>query len=158
MEVFCEKWGDEASEKNLSTHGLGKTTPDDNEELSSEVEWDPVGDAEEGLEDGEECKYHPVGDPLGTLELSVGEEGTQAVVAWNDEPGQVGQGLAAEVEGNKEKVKSDKTTDNIGFWCSSLLFQVDQKRVLGQLLIKLRDIVVDLILVGHVADGCKLSG
>ena len=106
LEVLSEEWGDEAAEEDLSTTGLGKTRPEENEELSSKVEWHPVGDAEEGLKDGEEGENHPVGHPLGLIDLGRGEEGTQAVVAWNKESGQVGQSLASEVEGNEEEVKS----------------------------------------------------
>lgn len=75
LEILSEEWGNEAAEEDLSTAGLGKTRPEENEELSSEVEWHPVGDAEEGLEDGEEGENHPVGHPLGLINLGRGEEG-----------------------------------------------------------------------------------
>lgn len=106
LEVLSEEWGDEAAEEDLSTAGLGKTRPEENKELSSEVEWNPVSDAKKGLENGEEGENHPVGHPLGLIDLGRREEGIQAVVARNEESGQVGQSLASEVEGNEEEVKS----------------------------------------------------
>jgi len=141
LEIFSKKRGQETAEKNLCTTGLGKASPEKNEELGSKVEWHPVCDAENRFENREECKNNPVGDPLVLVDLRKGEESTQAVVAWNDKTGQICQCLAPEVESNKEEIESTKTTNDISLGYTSLLLQIDQEGILAQLLIELRNVV-----------------
>lgn len=61
------------------------------------------------------------------------EEGTKRVVARDDETSEVGQKLASEVEDNEEEVESADTDGGIGFGNTSLLLEVVEGGVLGEL-------------------------
>lgn len=63
----------------------------------------------------------------------MGEEGTKRVVAGDDETSQVGQKLASEVEDNEEEVESADTDGGIGLGNTSLLLEVVEGGVLGEL-------------------------
>jgi hypothetical protein len=63
----------------------------------------------------------------------VAEESTERVVAGNDETSQVGQKLASEVEDNEEEVESADTDGGIGLGNTSLLLEVVEGGVLGEL-------------------------
>jgi len=63
------------------------------------------------------------------LELGRGEEGTQAIITGDDETSKIRQGLAPKVEGNKKKIESSKTSNDISFWYASLSLEIDQERV-----------------------------
>ena len=63
----------------------------------------------------------------------MGEESTKRVVARDDETSQVGQKLASEVENNEEEVESAETDGGIGLGNTSLLLEVVEGGVLGEL-------------------------
>ena len=73
--VLGEKGSQEAAENGLGTRSLGKPAPEEEEQLHGIVEWDPVCDAEQGLEQREEGKDHPVCDPLGAVNSPEGGHG-----------------------------------------------------------------------------------
>jgi len=61
------------------------------------------------------------------------EERTKRVVAGNDEAGDIGQELAAEVEDDHEEVERNQADNTVGLGDRGLLLEVDEHRVLGQL-------------------------
>lgn len=61
----------------------------------------------------------------------------QRVVARDDEAGDVGQELAAEVEDDEEEVQGDKTNDGVDLGDRGLLLEVVESRVLGELRLSL---------------------
>jgi len=83
------------------------------------------------------------------LKLRGGKEGTHAIVTGNDETSKIRQGLAPKVEGNKEKIESSKTTNDIGLRYASLFLEIDQEWILGQLFVKLGDVMLGFILIRH---------
>lgn len=74
---------------------------------------------------------------MGVVHLGCGEQSLQRVVARDDEAGDVGQELAAEVEDDEEKVQGDKTNDGVDLGDRGLLLEVVESRVLGELRLSL---------------------
>lgn len=71
--------------------------------------------------------------PLGVVLLVRSEQGVQGVVTGNDEAGNVGQKLTAEVEDDEEEVEGGNTDDGVGLGDVGLLLEVVKGGVLGQL-------------------------
>ena len=71
--------------------------------------------------------------PLGVVILGVSEEGSERVVAGDNEASEVGEELATEVEDDEEEVKGNDTNDGIGLGDTGLLLEVVQGGVLGEL-------------------------
>lgn len=74
---------------------------------------------------------------MGVVHLGCGEQSLQRVVARDDEAGDVGQELAAEVEDDEEEVQGDKTNDGVDLGDRGLLLEVVESRVLGELRLSL---------------------
>lgn len=70
---------------------------------------------------------------MGVIVFAGCEESFQRVVARDDEARQVGQELTGKVEDDEEKVESGQTDNGIGLGYTSLLLEVVEGRVLGQL-------------------------
>ena len=73
-------------------------------------------------------------EPLGIIMLAGGKERIERVVSGEDESSEVGKELAAEVEDDQEEVESNEANDGIGLGHAGGLLDVDEGRVLGQLL------------------------
>lgn len=74
---------------------------------------------------------------MSVVHLGCGEQSLQRVVARDDEAGNVGQELAAEVEDDEEEVQGDKTNDGVDLGDRGLLLEVVESRVLGELRLSL---------------------
>jgi len=83
VEVLGKDWLKERSEDDLSTRGLRKSHPKDENELEGIVEWEPVNGADSVLKDIQESKNNPVCQPLGVIGSSCSKQGVQRVVCWN---------------------------------------------------------------------------
>lgn len=71
--------------------------------------------------------------PLGVVLLGLGEQGSERVVAGDDEASKVGEELTTQVEDDEEEVKGNDTDDGIGLGDTNLLLEIVQGGVLGQL-------------------------
>lgn len=65
--------------------------------------------------------------------LASRKESLQGVVSWNDEAGQVGQELTAEVEDDEEEVQSGHANNGVDFGNRGLLLEVVELWVFGKL-------------------------
>lgn len=131
LEVLGNKRSKEVTEEKVTTTGLGKTGPGENEQLGGIPEGDPVGHAEERLKHAKEAKEHPVGNPLGVIGPGAGEKSMHGVVARDNESSKVGEALSSKVEDNEEEVEDSNATDDISLGGPSLLLKVHQDRVLA---------------------------
>jgi len=71
--------------------------------------------------------------PLGIIRLARAKQGSERVVSGDDEAGDVGQELAAEIEQDKEEVERSEAEHGIGLGDRRLLLEVVQDGVLGEL-------------------------
>jgi hypothetical protein len=71
--------------------------------------------------------------PLSVVDLARREESVQGVVTGDDEAGNVDKELASDVEEDKEEVKASETEDGVDLGDGSLLLEVVEGGVLGQL-------------------------
>lgn len=149
LEVSAEGRGQERSEDELSTPEGREREPEEEDKLEDVVEGEPVDDLDETLNHSEKREDDPVSQPLSIILLVVSEEGTKRVVARDDETSEVGQKLASEVEDNEEEVESADTDGGIGFGNTSLLLEVVEGGVLGELAVELTKVLLSLILGGH---------
>lgn len=149
LEVSAEGRGQERSEDELSTPEGREREPEKEDKLEDVVEGEPVDDLDEALNHCEKREDDPVSQPLSIILLVVSEEGTKRVVARDDETSKVGQKLASEVEDNEEEVESADTDGGIGFGNTSLLLEVVEGGVLGELAVELTKVLLSLILGGH---------
>jgi hypothetical protein len=138
----------EGSEDNLSTTEGRQREPQEEDELEDKVEGKPVDNVDKAFQDSEEGEDDPVGKPLGVVVGVVCEESAERVVAGNDEASKVGQKLATHVEDNEEEVEGSEANDTIGFGNASLLLEVVEGGVLGQLSVQSAQVVLSLILSG----------
>lgn len=76
------------------------------------------------------CTYS---QPLGVVGLARSKQRIKRVVTGNDEAGDVGQELTAEIEENQEEVQRDGANHGIRLGDSRLLLKVGESRVLGEL-------------------------
>jgi hypothetical protein len=70
---------------------------------------------------------------LGVILLIVGEERLQRIVPRDDEPGGIDKELAGDVEEDQEEVDGDETEEGIDLRDRSLLLEVVEQRILGEL-------------------------
>ena len=70
---------------------------------------------------------------LGIINFACTEQSLQGIVSWDEEPGKVHKKLASDIEEDKEKVDADKAEKGVDFRHRSLLFEVVEHRVFGQL-------------------------
>lgn len=131
---------------------LGEGHPENKDELEGVVEGEPVDGVDGALDDGQESKSDPVGQPLwirvsaghatslmvggthvGVIGLAGGEESLERVVAGDDETSEVDEELSSNVEEDQEEVESAETQDGVDLGDGGLLLEVVEGRVLGQL-------------------------
>lgn len=70
---------------------------------------------------------------MSVIDFGSAEQGSQRVVARNDEASKVGQQLTAEIEHNEEEVERDEANDSINLWNRRLLFKIGESGVFSQL-------------------------
>jgi hypothetical protein len=138
----------ERSEDNLSATEGRQREPQEEDELEDKVEGKPVDNVDKALHNSEEGEDDPVGKPLGVVVGVVCEESAQRVVTRDDEASDVGQQLAAHVEDDEEEVEGGQANDSIGLGDTSLLLEVVEGGVLGQLSVQSAQVVLSLILSG----------
>lgn len=80
----------------------------------------------------EEC-YRAYRKPLRIITLSNTEQSLQRVVSWDHKSGDVGKELTSNVEEDEEEIRCDKAQESIYFGNRSLLLQIVQSRILGEL-------------------------
>lgn len=112
-EVPSEHGLQERSEDELGTAEGGKRQPEQEDKLKCVIEREPVDNTDDALNYSEEGENDPVSEPLGVISFARAKQGTQGVVAGNEEAGQVGQQLATEVENNEEKVESSNANNSV---------------------------------------------
>jgi len=79
-EVAGEDWLEEGAEDDLGTAGLGKSHPENEDELEGVVEWEPVDSADSALENSQEGIDNPVSQPLSVIARLCGEQGLERVI------------------------------------------------------------------------------
>jgi len=141
---------DGRAEDDLSTASLGKSHPGDKDELEGVVEGEPVNGVDRALENGQERVNYPVRQPLSIIASAGAEQRIERVVGWQDEAGNVDQELAGNVEEDEEEIESSKAKDGIDLGNRGLLLKILEHRILGQLLIELRNMLLSFILYRHV--------
>jgi len=132
-EVAGEDGVNEGSENNLSTIGLRKSHPEDQDKLEGEVEWKPVDGTDGAFENTEESIDDPVRQPLSIIGSIRGEQSIQRVVGRNGESNSIDKELGCNVEEDEEEVQSTETEDNIDLWNGGLLLKVIENLVLSEL-------------------------
>lgn len=153
LEVTSQSWNEEGTEDEIGTLEGRERKPEEEDELEGIVEGEPVDDADEALDNGEERENDPVCKPLRVVVFRGGEKRFKRVVTRDDEAGEVGQELTAEVEDDKEEVESDQADDSIRLRDSGLLLEINKSRVPGELSVELADVVLDTFLRGsHLCD------
>lgn len=153
-EKASEQWMDEGVEDDLSAVELGQRHPQNKDELEDIVKWEPVGGIESTFNNGEESIYHPVSQPLSIIRCSRSKQRMKRVIPGNQESRKVNKELAGNVEEHKEEVDADETKNSVDLGDRGLAFEVVQKGVLGELLVKLRNLVLRTILkAGHFSFG-----
>jgi len=152
-EIAGEHWLKEGPEDDLSTTGLGKGHPEDEDKLEGVIEGEPINCVHSALKHGEECIGNPVRQPLSVVNLGGAEQRVQGVIAGNDEAGNVDEKFASNVEEDQEEVESAETEDHIDLGNRRLLFQVVEEFILGQLLVQLGQVVLGAFLDRHCECG-----
>lgn len=132
----------ERAEDDLGTTEGGESQPQEEDKLEDKVEREPVDDTDEALDDGEEGENDPVSQPLSIVSCGVSKEGGKRVVAGDDEASEVGEELATEVKDDEEEVEGGDTNGGIGLGNASLLLQVGDGRVLGELSVENAEVVL----------------
>lgn len=154
-EVSGEHGSHEGTEDELGTTEGGEREPEEEDKLESEVEGEPVDNANKALDNGEEREDNPVGEPLSVIGGVRGEESVEGVVARDDEPGNVGQQLTAQVEDDQEEIQGAQADGSVSLGETGGLLEVGDGRVLGELSVKSANILLHTILRGRHDDSCK---
>lgn len=119
--------------------------------MKPETLTEPVDGIHGALEDGQESKDDPVGQPLyksvcalfpycvhdaylSVVDFAGAEERIQRVVARNDETGNVDEELAGNVEEDEEEVQAGETENSIDLGDGGLLLEVVEGGVFGQII------------------------
>jgi len=152
-EEAAKEWLDEGVEDDLGATSLGKSHPEDEDELEGVVEWEPVDGVDRALEDGEECKADPVSQPLSIIRRGRAEQSFNRVVPRDDESRSVDEELSSDIEEDEEKVQGRETKDDVDLGDRRLLLKVVESWVLGQLFVQLADLVVCALLERHACGG-----
>lgn len=79
---------------------------------------------------------------MSVVVLAFTEEGSKGVVARNNEASKVGEKLPTKVEDDEEEVEGDNANNGVGLGNTSLLLEVDEGGVLGELM--------EELLLGHL--------
>ena len=93
-----------------------------------------------GHNESTSCSRIPYRQPLGIVFFVGREERIERVVTGNDEAGQVGEQLAAEVEDDQEEVEGTDTDDAIGLGNARSPLDIVEHWVLGQLVYSLANL------------------
>jgi hypothetical protein len=80
------------------------------------------------------------GQPLGVITLASAEERLEGVVGGDNEAGGVDEELSSNVEEDKEEVEGAEAENNVNLGHVGLLLELLQLRVLGKLLVELRQV------------------
>jgi len=140
-------------EDDLGTIGHWKGHPQNQDELENVVEGEPVDGINHALENSEEGIDDPVRQPLGIINFAGTEQCFQRIVSWNYESCEVYKKFASNVEEDEEEVQADKAQEGVDLGDIGLSLEIVEGRVLGELLIDLRDLVLGLILERHFGNG-----
>ena len=70
---------------------------------------------------------------LGIIGFACTEQSFQGIIAWDEEPSKVHKELASDVEEDKEKVDADEAEKGVDLRHRSLLFEIVEHGILGQL-------------------------
>jgi hypothetical protein len=70
---------------------------------------------------------------LGVVDLAGAEQGVEGVVAGDDEPSNIDEELASNVEKDEEEVEADEAEDGVDLGDGGLLLEVVEGGVFGQL-------------------------
>jgi len=73
-EVTGENRLEEGSENDLSASSLGKSHPEDEDELEGVVKWEPVDSVDGAFEEAQESINNPIREPLGIIGRLCGEQ------------------------------------------------------------------------------------
>jgi len=135
----------------LRTTSDWERKPEDEDKLECVVEGEPVHRADGALKYGQESIDYPICEPLRIIGLADAEQGLERVIAGDHKACEVHEQLAADVEEDKEEIARYQPKDSIGLWDGGLLLEVVQERILGELLIKGRNMPLGFVLEGsHV--------
>jgi len=134
----------------LSALGGRKDEPDGEDSLENVVVREPVDGINQVLEDREATKHCPVGQPLNIISSLRGLQSLQAEVSGKGPSENVAEEAGANVEEDEEGEDAEESDNGVGLRDLSLGLEVVERRVLGQLLVDLGDVVVKLVLSGHV--------
>jgi hypothetical protein len=146
-----EQWLDEGVEDDLGAAELRKGHPENKGELEDVVEREPVGGIDSALNDSQESVHNPVSQPLSIISCTRSKQGMKRVITRDQETGKINQELASDVEEDEEKVDADKTEDGVDLGDGGLSFEVVEEGVFGELLVKLRNLMLRTILkAGHI--------
>lgn len=131
--------------------GSWEGEPEDKNELEGVVEWEPVNSVDRALEYGQKREDNPIltqhqfnprphkltcrayREPLRIVSLAGSEQRLQRVISWNCETSDICEQLPADVEEDEEEIGRDKPEESIDLWNRSLLLQIVQSWVLGEL-------------------------
>jgi len=148
-EVAGEYGLDEGAENNLGASSLGKSHPEDKNELECVVERKPIDSIDCALKEGQECVDDPVSKPLSIVGRLGGKQRIKRVVCRNGKADGVDQKVGRNVEEDEEEVEGSEAKDNVNFGHAGLLLEIVESRVLAKLLIELRDGVLSAVLERH---------
>ena len=70
---------------------------------------------------------------LGIIDLARTEQSFQGIVSWDEEPGKIHEEFASDVKENQEKVDADEAEKGIDLRNRSLLFEVVEHGIFGEL-------------------------
>jgi len=145
-EVPRESRSEERAEDEVGTLEGGEGEPQKENKLEEIVEREPVYNADKALNNSEEREDNPVGQPLGIIVLVMGKQGVERIVSRDDETGNVGEELAAEVKQDEEEVERDRANNGVGLGDRGLFLEVVESRVLGELFVELSDVLLNTVL------------
>ncbi len=79
---------------------------------------------------------------LGIISFACTEQSLQGIISWDEESGKVDEEVASDVEEDKEKVDADETEKGVDLRHRSLLFEVVEHGIFGQLFHRLINTVL----------------
>jgi len=88
----------------MGSIGLGKSHPQNKDELEQIVEWKPVGSTDSTLNNGEESVNNPIRQPLSIINLGGGKERLQGVVSRKHEARKIDEEFSSDIEEDQEKI------------------------------------------------------
>lgn len=145
-----EQWLNEGVEDNLGAAELRERHPENKDELEDVVKGEPVRGVDGTLNDSQKSVHNPVSQPLSIISRTRGKQGMKRIVTRNQETGEINQEFTRNVEEDKEEIDSNKTEDGVDLGDRGLSFEVVEEGVFGELLVKLRNLVLRTILkAGH---------